>query len=1333
MDYSETLKKLVKIKAIITNLYHKDSIIKRAGDVHPNPGPNTKAARTKTLNPTKLYYQEIKIGQSGDIHPNPGPFNIITKIMAKILILITILSTIHVIIENNETEKDVKPTTSIYVCSLSLSSVRFMKIRMTRKERKFNDTSHYICIILILLSGDVHLNPGPNVTHTCSICNLVENEENSLRCDTCKQRCHINCATGINDKEKRYDELKEVWNKSFEWICPNIMCNPNHHSGLETKSCQVSPNRYVLLAKEEEEITKSKPKKKNTLHNKNSKPKETDLWEELTKIKPADYIGQDTCRACHRNIKGNHQAISCDTCQRWIHRKCSDMNMRRYKENQKKESFEWTCNVCRQDEEIVDSLPDITKLKIEDLPEEIIKMKPTKEMLIIHMNCRSLINKFEELEHICRELNPDIVCCTETWMDDSVPENSHIPAGYKVKRKDRTDTFKQKYSKRNGGGIAVYYKDHIKVEVKNYMTDSVEEILWIHVKTKVSFMLGTIYRAAYTETMTTKGESKLEENIKKATEISNRLILNGDFNIDLSNKNNKQTQEITNLYTSYGLKQYVNKPTRINSESGRPTLIDHIWAMEELNMIKRSGTFTGMSDHFGTYMILNKQKEPNEKQTIKCRSYKKYDKDAFCKDLDENLTNSNIKVYIDNKDANKATEELIKTLQETSHIHAPLNEIKIGNKKDAVPWKNEDLNNKINEKNSLISDYFYYGANVFKSRIKKLSNEITHMKRKLKSVYIADKLAEAEGNSKKTWNLLNFITSKGASRDSIEPELINQTTADQHNKFFATVGTEIQKELNFKPQVEKINGMKGFKFNERSTEDIIKLIDRIKPDVAVGNDDIGAKLIKDSKQIIAPLLAQIINLGYETSTFPDLMKSATIRAIHKKNSTEDIENYRPISILPTLSKVFELDASIQMMERFVRDKALSKHQHAYQKGHNTVTCLFEVLNYLYKMADNLKFTAIVSLDLSKAFDSIDHTLLLNKLADMNMSESSLKWIKSYLTARKQRTKFSKITSNEETVKSGVPQGSILGPLLFLCFTNDLPRSFDLSQKILSYADDTQILVDADSIEELIKKIEIVITKAQSWYERNSMKNNIGKTEILLLNTGRQSNKDINIKIKQDKKVISIKPKSHIKILGVIIDSKLNWDHQVNNVKKKALNSTRNLHRINHVLPIKQRIQLYNTLTEPHFSYADIIWGGCGAVNSKKLQTVQNFAAKSITGNKKRDSATKSLSELKFLKLDQRRSVHETVFTHKSLLNMNPENINTLYQQQRSNANTRQATKGILIPPKHRSSKYQRGPLYRTINSWNRCTVTGFGELSVVEHKRRQQKQLITSAYTTQTH
>ena len=615
------------------------------------------------------------------------------------------------------------------------------------------------------------------------------------------------------------------------------------------------------------------------------------------------------------------------------------------------------------------------------------------------------------------------------------------------------------------------------------------------------------------------------------------------------------------------------------------------------------------------------------------------------------------------------------------------------------------------------------------NRIKKLNNEITHMKRKLKTAYFTEKLIEAHGNSKKTWNLLNLVTNRGKKEETVEPDNLTQEKANHYNNFFATVGTEIQKELNFKPHQEQIAGRIGFKFKHRTADDVIKLINNIKPGVAVGDDFISARLIKDAKEVIAPILAQIINLGYDTSTFPDSMKSANIKPIHKKKSTEDIENYRPISILPTLSKIIEGDSSTQMIEFFQNNRKLSKHQHAYQKGHSTQTCLFEIVNYLYKMADEKKYTAIVSLDLSKAFDSIDHTLLLNKLGKLDMSEEALKFIKSYLTGRKQKTKFSKITSSEETVMSGVPQGSILGPLLFLCFTNDLPNCFTENQKLLSYADDTQILVDANSIQELKMKIENVINIAQSWYEKNSMKNNSGKTEILILNIGRWKKEKIKIKVIQDKKPVTIKPQQHIKVLGVHIDSKLNWDMQVNHVKKKSLNITRNIHRINHTLPIKQRIQLYHTLIEPHFSYADIIWGGCGKLNAQKLQTVQNFAAKSITGHRKRDAATPSLHKLKFLKLEQRRRVHETVFTHKSLVDKNPENINTLYLNQLSLGNTRQAYNGKLNPPKHRTAKYQQGPLYRTLTSWNKCPIRETGDVN--KHKQLLQKHLLKTTYDTE--
>ena len=424
-----------------------------------------------------------------------------------------------------------------------------------------------------------------------------------------------------------------------------------------------------------------------------------------------------------------------------------------------------------------------------------------------------------------------------------------------------------------------------------------------------------------------------------------------------------------------------------------------------------------------------------------------------------------------------------------------------------------------------------------------------------------------------------------------------------------------------------------------------------------------------------------------------------------------------------MSKVFERTAVDQLVKFLEEKNLLSKNQHAYRQSHSTVTCLVELTNYIYRLLDNKKLIAIASLDLSKAFDSISHKLILKKLAAFGIGRSTVYWIESYLTRRIQTTKFKKYTSKEETVLSGIPQGSIIGPLLFLCFTNDLADVFtDEEAQMFAYADDTQLVVSDKNINQLKKKIERVIKLAQNWYLNNSMKNNIGKTEILILNSGRNT-LNIQITVEDEGEKVTIKSKPFIKILGVVMDCKLNWTKQVNAVKSKAMNITRNIHRINHLLPMKQRLNLYTAVISPQFSYADIVWGGCTKQASQSLQRIQNFAAKSITGHRKYDSASNSLRALNLLNLEQRRKVHETVFIHKALLQKNTENINQLCRGFLSTANTRQADKRKLTIPMHKTSKFESSPIYRTIKSWNSCPPNLPFE-NVKQHKHILQKHFI---------
>ena len=311
------------------------------------------------------------------------------------------------------------------------------------------------------------------------------------------------------------------------------------------------------------------------------------------------------------------------------------------------------------------------------------------------------------------------------------------------------------------------------------------------------------------------------------------------------------------------------------------------------------------------------------------------------------------------------------------------------------------------------------------------------------------------------------------------------------------------------------------------------------------------------------------------------------------------------------------------------------------------------------------------------------------------------WIESYLTKRKQTVKFGNIESDQETVESGVPQGSILGPLLFITCTNDIIEELQ-EYDIYSYADDMQILVSGKSVEALGKTLEIAIQKANSYYNNNSLLCNPTKTEVMLLGTKERLSKADTLKVKvynEDENKILIGEES-LKILGVIVDQSIDWTKHTSGVKQRATNSIRNLHRINQLIPMKQRRILYTSLVTPHFSYADIIWGSCGTVNCNKVQQAQNFAAKSMIGAKKHSSSTEALKKQQLIPLDEKRKINSAVHVKKTLDGKSPENIQQMYNNQLSKENTRAASRRDFNYPKHKLTQYQQGSFYTSLKTWN---------------------------------
>ena len=283
--------------------------------------------------------------------------------------------------------------------------------------------------------------------------------------------------------------------------------------------------------------------------------------------------------------------------------------------------------------------------------------------------------------------------------------------------------------------------------------------------------------------------------------------------------------------------------------------------------------------------------------------------------------------------------------------------------------------------------------------------------------------------------------------------------------------------------------------------------------------------------------------------------------------------------------------------------------------------------------------------------------------------------------------------------------------------------------MIAYADDTQLLVAATSTEELKTKALHAIKKAQKWFTRNSMKNNVGKTDLIIFSPRTNTeNFHINTEMLNDEgKEIILTAKKNIKILGVTIDDKMNWSKQVNSVKRKSMNATRAVHRVNHLLPITQRKLLYNTVISPNFSYCDVIFDGCNEKDAESLQRVQNFAAKSITGHRKYDSASESLRELNLLNLKQRREIHSAVTMHKIINSKSPANLYEEYQEHCPTSTTRYAEHGNYIIPTHSTTQFKRSCLYRTIHAYNsapnKCQT-----LSSNTFKTHLQKHLLHQTY-----
>jgi hypothetical protein len=395
-----------------------------------------------------------------------------------------------------------------------------------------------------------------------------------------------------------------------------------------------------------------------------------------------------------------------------------------------------------------------------------------------------------------------------------------------------------------------------------------------------------------------------------------------------------------------------------------------------------------------------------------------------------------------------------------------------------------------------------------------------------------------------------------------------------------------------------------FKFNTITPDDVSKVIKKFKPKTSTDYKNINVSFMKQIVDEISVPLSIIINQSLKMGIFPEPLKIAKVIPIFKKDDIHICDNYRPISILPVFSKVFEKIVFNQLYNYFQSNKLFYIGQHGFRREHSTETATLEFVDDIIQALDKNQHPFSIFLDLSKAFDTLDHNILLSKLEYYGITNTPLMWFSSYLTKRYQYVDINGISSNLLQIRTGVPQGSILGPLLFIIYMNDIASVSSTFHTVL-YADDTNLTGTINAFNSPAVMINEELNKIHSWMCVNKLSLNVKKTKLMVFSykNNRTSLNFPDIKLNNNK----IERVSEFKFLGIYIDDKLSWNNHVNYIGKKLSKVIGILKRMKSVLPQAILVQLYNSLFLSQIMYSISVWG----FKSRKLFKLQKRAVRII--------------------------------------------------------------------------------------------------------------------------
>ncbi|MDJ0596593.1 MAG: reverse transcriptase family protein [Pleurocapsa sp. MO_226.B13] len=874
--------------------------------------------------------------------------------------------------------------------------------------------------------------------------------------------------------------------------------------------------------------------------------------------------------------------------------------------------------------------------------------------------------------------------------------------GYTLFNNDRRDG-------RRGGGVAIYVKDSLRAcENNRIKADRNTESIWLDITAhNEKIVFGVIYRPPRLD----RDKSRLlYEEIGRAA-LNNKICVVGDFNMAHINwmdiTGDQDSTEFLNTVQDNFLQQHVTQPTRGDN------ILDLVLSNRE-NLVKEVKVEDGLgnSDH-NVITFLIQVKIETDKNLMTVPNFRRANFDGLREhlrmtDWEHNLgaseENNNLGV---NDRYNKFTDTLL-TAQKR---YIPNKQYRSG--KNDPRWMNDTIHTLLGRKNRAYKQ-MKNGDNTQTNAYNHLKREVKKEIRKAKREFEQRVAREAKNNPKGFYQLYKTKAKEkiGPLKDR-EGQLVNDNTimAEMLNTGFVSVFTEENlTDVPTAPQMYTGSEQDKLQNINISRDDVIKEIDRLKAHKSPGPDEVFARVLKECKEEISDQLVNIFNMSVETGEVPEAWKLANVVPIFKKGDKAATGNYRPISLTSTVGKILESIITKKIREHLDRHDLINDTQHGFMKGKSCLTNLLSFYSEVYEAVDNDKVYDAVYLDFSKAFDRVPHERLIKKTRAHGIEGRVLNWIQAWLRGRKQRVSVNGKKSEWAEVTSGVPQGSVLGPLLFVIYINDLDTSIQSS--LSKFADDTKIGSVIES-EDDVNKLQRDLNKLCEWTEKWQMRFNTDKCKVLSMGKVDQP-RTYNLRGEV------IGNSTCERDLGVLVSQNLKNKEQCIKARNKANRALGFISRSVSNRSEKVILQLYLALVRPHLDYAAQFWSPLYRRDVNLLESVQRRMTKMIH-NTRNLTYVERLKKLKLHSLERRRVRGDLIEVFKWLRGLNRGDINRIL---RLNQTDRTRNNGFKLDKfRFRKDLGRNWFSNRVVNEWNSLPYEVVNSASVNSFKHRVDKHM----------